>query len=281
MIDFHVHSTSSDGTESPEALALAGRDFSAMALTDHDNCDGCRRFLAECERLGVTQPRFAGIELSVEPGEGYRKFHMLGLGIDPEAPCLTDFLDDIRAGRDERNVQIIARLKELGVHIDLEDVSKYANGRIVARPHIARVLVEKGYVANIRDAFAQYVGDGAPAYVTRYHPAQERAIATIHAAGGVAIMAHPKFWTSDEQALRSGLSRLKDLGLDGIEAVYQANRMDETVLHLRAARDIGLAVTAGSDYHGANKPTISLGMEVADEETFLAPFRQALEAARN
>ena len=280
MIDFHVHSTASDGTVSPEELAERSRDFAAMALTDHDNCDGCARFLSECERLGVTGRRLAGIELSVEPGEGYCKFHLLGLGIDPAAPCLTDFLDEIRAGRNERNAQILAKLNALGVPIADADVAKYANGKIVARPHIARVLVEKGFAESVADAFARYVGDGAPAYVTRYRPAQARAIEVIHRAGGVAVMAHPRYWTSDAAALKAGLARLRDMGLDGIEAEYQANAPEETILHLRTARALGLAVTAGSDFHGANKPTVTLGMAVADEEAFLAPFWDALAAVR-
>ena len=279
MIDFHLHSTASDGTETPEALARMGRDFSAMALTDHDNCDGCKRFLSECERLGVSGRRLAGIELSVEPGEGYRQFHMLGLGIDPAAPSLAGFLDEILAGRKERNAIMLAKLNGMGIPITMEEVGKYANGQIVARPHIARVLVEKGLAADVPDAFAKYVGKGAPAYATRFRPAQARAIDVIHRAGGVAVMAHPRFWTDDPDALKSGLARLKDIGLDGIEAEYQTNSREETILHLRTARSLGLAVTAGSDFHGRNKPN-TLGMEVADEESFLAPFWEALAAVR-
>ena len=223
MIDFHVHSTASDGTVTPEELAERGRGFTAMALTDHDNCDGCARFLAACERLGVTGRRLAGIELNVEPGEGNGEFHMLGLGIDPAAPCLADFLEEIRAGRDERNAKMIAKLNGLGIPITTEEVGKYANGKIVARPHFARVLVEKGFAESVADAFARYVAVGAPAYVTRYRPAQARAIEVIHRAGGVAVMAHPRYWTSDADTLKAGLARLKDLGLDGVEAEYQAN----------------------------------------------------------
>ena len=280
MIDFHVHSTASDGTVSPEELAERGRDFTAMALTDHDNCDGCARFLAACERLGVTGRRLAGIELNVEPGGGNGEFHMLGLGIDPAAPCLADFLEEIRAGRNERNAKMLAKLNGLGIPIAAEEVGKYANGKIVARPHFARVIVEKGFAESVADAFARYVGVGAPAYVTRYRPAQARAIDIIHRAGGVAVMAHPRYWTSDPDTLKAGLAHLKDLGLDGVEAEYQANAPEETILHLRTAYALGLAVTAGSDFHGANKPTITLGMTVADEEEFLAPFWEALAAVR-
>ncbi len=280
MIDFHVHSTASDGTVPPEELAERGRDFTAMALTDHDNCDGCARFLAACERLGVTGRRLAGIELNVEPGAGNGEFHMLGLGIDPAASCLADFLEEIRAGRNERNAKMLAKLNGLGIPIAAEEVGKYANGKIVARPHFARVIVEKGFAESVADAFARYVGVGAPAYVTRYRPAQARAIDVIHRAGGVAVMAHPRYWTSDPDTLKAGLAHLKDLGLDGVEAEYQANAPEETILHLRTAYALGLAVTAGSDFHGANKPAITLGMAVADEEAFLAPFWDALAAVR-
>ena len=280
MIDFHVHSTASDGTVPPEELAARSRDFAAMALTDHDNCDGCARFLAECKRLGVTGRRLAGIELNVEPGEGHGEFHMLGLGIDPAAPCLAEFLAEIRAGRKERNAKMIAKLNGLGIPITAEEVGKYANGEIVARPHFARVLVEKGFAENISDAFARYVDVGGLAYVTRYRPAQSRAIEVIHRAGGVAVMAHPRYWTSDADDLKAGLARLKDIGLDGVEAEYQANAPEETILHLRTAYALGLAVTAGSDFHGENKPTITLGMSVADEEAFLVPFWEALAAVR-
>lgn len=280
MIDFHVHSTASDGTVPPEELAARSRDFTAMALTDHDNCDGCARFLAECERLGVKGRRLAGIELNVEPGEGYGEFHMLGIGIDPDAPCLAEFLEEIRAGRKERNAKMIAKLNGLGIPITAEEVGKYANGEIVARPHFARVLVEKGFAESISDAFARYVDVGGLAYVTRYRPAQARAIEVIHRAGGVAVMAHPRYWTSDADYLKAGLARLKDIGLDGVEAEYQANTPEETILHLRTAYALGLAVTAGSDFHGANKPAITLGMSVADEEAFLEPFWDALVAVR-
>jgi len=280
MIDFHVHSTASDGTSTPEELADAGRGFSFFALTDHDNCDGVKRFLAASQRLGATGLRLAGVELSVEPGAGYGKFHLLGLGVDPDAPSLTAFLDEIRAGRDERNTRILARLNALGLDVSAEEVARYANGRITARPHFARVLVEKGYARDMADAFARFVGDGAAACVPRYRPASARAFEAVHRAGGVAVMAHPRYWTRDPAALRTGLAKLKDAGLDGIEAVYQANLPGETVDHLLAARQLGLAVTAGSDFHGANKPAIPLGMTVEDEAAFLAPLLARLAAVR-
>ncbi len=276
MIDLHLHSTASDGTCTPEELAERGRALAAMALTDHDNTDGCARFLAACRRLGVAGLRLPGIELSVDPGEGYGQFHMLGLGVDPDEPALSAFLERIRAGRAERNAKMVEKLTALGMPVSMEEVQRYAGGEIVARPHIARVLIEKGFAKSVPDAFDRFVGRNAAAYVSRYRPSQAEAIEVIHAAHGVAVMAHPRFWTSDAQLLADGLARLKDLGLDGVEAVYQGNLPLETPLHLRLAREAGLAVTAGSDFHGANKPSVTLGMDVGDDGSFLAPLLDAL-----
>ena len=276
MIDLHVHSTASDGTCTPEELAELGRSFTVMALTDHDNTDGCARFLAACGHLGVAGARLPGIELSVDPGAGYGQFHMLGLGIDPDAPCLVDFLARIRAGRDERNAKMLEKLAALGMSVTMDEVRRYAGGEVVARPHIARVLVDKSFATGVKDAFERYLGPNAAAYVSRYRPSQEEAIEVVHAAHGAAVMAHPRFWTSDARLLAEGFARLKDLGLDGVEAVYQGNLPLETPMHLRLAREAGLAVTAGSDFHGANKSSVTLGMDVGDEETFLAPLFTAL-----
>ena len=227
-------------------------------------------------RLGVDGLRLPGIELSVDPGAGYGQFHLLGLGIDPDAPGLVDFLARIRAGRVERNAKMMEKLAALGMPVSEEEVRRHAGGEIVARPHIARVLVEKGFAESVKDAFERFVGKNAVAYVSRYRPSQEEAIEVIHAAHGAAVMAHPRFWTSDARLLAEGFARLKDLGLDGVEAVYQANLPLETPLHLRLARAAGLAVTAGSDFHGMNKSSVTLGMDVEDEEVFIAPLLAAL-----
>ena len=276
MIDLHVHSTASDGTFEPEKLAHSGRNFTVMALTDHDNTDGVERFLAECGRLGVGGLRLAGVELSVMPGEGYRQFHMLGLGVDPKCPRLVAFLERIREGRTERNRAMCAKLAELGYAFDEAELDKYAGGEVVARPHIARVMMDHGWAESVPDAFARFLQVGACAYVPRYRPSPEEAIEVIHEACGAAVMAHPRYWTQDSTMLRDGLARLKEAGLDGVEAVYQANKSHETVEHLRVARELGFAVTAGSDFHGANKPSIRLGMRVKDEAEFIAPFLERL-----
>lgn len=276
MIDLHTHSTASDGTCPPAALARMGHGFSAMALTDHDNCDGVEAFLAGDGGPDGPCVRLAGIELSVEPGEGYGKFHLLGLGLNPLDAGLRLFLRRILAGRNERNRRILARFAAIGIEIPPDEIATYAHGEVLARPHFARWLMDHGYAPDIKAAFETYLTPDSPAasrcYEVRYHPDPGEAFDVIHAAGGVAVMAHPRYWTHESEKLRAGLAALKERGLDGVEAVYQANTPEETVEHLRTARELGLCVTAGSDFHGENKPTIPLGMAVDDERAFLAPF---------
>ena len=214
------------------------------------------------------------------PGEGYRRFHLLGLGFDPDNAPLKAFLRRILDGRNARNVRMAENFARIGIAIPPEDLARYAHGEVLARPHFAAWLVHHGYAPDVSTAFATYLTADSPpetrCYASRYRPDPGEAFDLIHAAHGVAIMAHPRFWTSDPDKLRVGLRRLKERGLDGIEAVYQANQPSETIDHLRAARELDLAVTAGSDFHGANKPNITLGMTVDDEAAFLAPFFAAL-----
>ncbi|MBR1871349.1 MAG: PHP domain-containing protein [Kiritimatiellae bacterium] len=281
MIDLHVHSTVSDGTCTPEQLAEMGKRFSVMALTDHDTVDGVAEFRAACGvQVCAGNVRLAGAELDVAPGEGYGKFHMLALGIDPENGQLHEFLQSAVEARKTRNMRMIEKLNAMGIAITLEDWAA-VSPKLLLRPTLARALMAKGYVHSVKEAFWKYIGDDAPAYVSRVHPNAVDAIKTIHTAGGVAVMAHPKHWTHNEGKLFSGLAELMARGLDGIEAVYQANTPDETIMHLRVARTLGMATTAGSDFHGDNKPDITLGMEVDDEATFLKPFFDALERRKS
>ena len=298
VVDFHVHSTASDGTCSPAELAAKAEGFAAVALTDHDNCDGVVEFLRrqECRlpalnhQVGLQKSgrrhscrRVAGIELSIEPGEGFDKFHLLGLGIDPANENLKAFLKRILDGRNDRNARILANFRELG--IEMVNVEAYAHGEVLARPHFARWLVDHGHAADLRDAFAKYLLPDSPretrCYEERWHPSQEDAFRVIHAAGGICVMAHPKYWRNDWKttgpdyaAAERELAALKERGLDGVESLYQANTNEENVAFTRIATKLGYLKTAGSDFHGANKPAIPLGMEVS--EKFIAPVLERL-----
>ena len=272
-VDFHVHSTASDGTCSPSELTEKAKGFAAIALTDHDNCDGLEDW------NGIP-----GIELSIEPGEGFDKVHLLGLGIDPLNTGLKDFLRRVLHGRNARNARIIENFRRLG--IEMPDVESYAHGEVLARPHFARWLVDRGHAADIRDAFAKYLLPDSPVatrcYEERWHPPQEEAFRAIHEAGGLCVMAHPKYWRTDWKttgpdyaAAERELAALKERGLDGVEALYQANTNEENIAFTRIATKLGYLKTAGSDFHGANKPTIPLGMEVSAD--FIMPVFERLD----
>ena len=273
IVDFHVHSTASDGTCTPSELAERARGFAAIALTDHDNCDG----LAEWK--GVP-----GIELSIEPGADFDKFHLLGLGIDPASAGLKAFLQRVLDGRNDRNARIIANFRRLG--IEMAGVEDYAHGEVLARPHFARWLVDHGFAVDLREAFLKYLLPDSPSatrcYEERWHPSQEDAFRVIHEAGGICVMAHPKYWRTDWKtsgpdyvAAERELAALKERGLDGVEALYQANTNEENIAFTRIATKLGYLKTAGSDFHGSNKPTIPLGMEVSEE--FIAPVLERLD----
>ena len=272
IVDFHVHSTASDGTYTPAELAEKTKDFAAIALTDHDNCDG----------LG-DWPGIAGIELSIEPGEGFDKFHLLGLGIDVGNEGLKAFLKSVLDGRNARNDRIISNFRQLG--IGMEGVEAYAHGEVLARPHFARWLMDHGFAGSVKEAFEKYLLPDSPAamrcYEERWHPKQEDAFRVIHEAGGICVMAHPKYWRTDWKttgpdyaAAERELAALKERGLDGMETLYQANTNEENVAFTRIAMKLGYLKTAGSDFHGTNKPTIPLGMEVS--ESFIAPVLERL-----
>ena len=286
VVDFHVHSTASDGTLPPRELAgmAAAGGFAAIALTDHDNTDGADEFISAgyaANAAGTATLFLRGIELSIEPGETFDKFHLLGLGVDPENAELKSFLHKVLEGRNERNRAILENFRRIGIG----DIAPEPHGEVLARPHFARWLVDHGYAASIVDAFAKYLLPDSPAetrcYEERFHPSQEESFRVIHGAGGLCVMAHPKCWRRSWKAegpnfgdAERELARLKEMGLDGLEAIYQANKPEENVEFSVIAAKLGLLATAGSDFHGANKPTISLGIDVS--ESFIAPFLERI-----
>ena len=301
IVDFHVHSTASDGTLAPSELAERAKGFAAIALTDHDNCDGLEEFLSGPLSTSTSSLHLiSGIELSIEPGEGFDKFHLLGLGIDPRNEGLRIFLKRILDGRNDRNARILANFRRLGIEMECpkplateqsnnpnnRTIYSYAHGEVLARPHFARWLVDHGHAADIKEAFAKYLLPDSPSemrcYEERWHPLQEDAFRTIHEAGGICVMAHPKYWRNDWKttgpdyaAAERELAALKERGLDGVESLCQANTNEENVAFTRIATKLGYLKTAGSDFHGSNKPTIPLGMEVS--EGFIAPVLERLD----
>ena len=259
MIDLHVHSTNSDGSETPEELVVRGRKtgLTAMALTDHDNMGGVDEFLAACRRYGMTG--IAGVEISANVEEGHGTLHILGYGVNPKLPFVEESLGRVLDGRAWRNERILEKLNGLGLELEWAEVQACAGEDVVGRPHFAQALIDRGHVSSVAEAFDRYLAKGRPAYVDRYRLYPEEGIRMICEAGGVAVIAHPFSWELDEAKLEAGLRELKAVGLAGIEALYSEHTPEQTVTLLRLAKKLDLLTTGGSDYHGQTKPDIALG----------------------
>lgn len=268
-IDLHLHSTFSDGSIPPEALVALGRSkgIAVMSLTDHDTVDGLPSFMAACSRWNVAG--IPGIELSAEHA---RTVHILGYRLDlrrtgaaSPSEGMKKALERVRRGRDERNAVMCENLRKMGLDITLEEVALEAGGDVVARPHMARVLVRKGYVQDIVSAFVRYLGSSSPAYTERYRLSPSKCIELISDAGGLAALAHPAQITGDTAELREIVRELKDAGLWGIECLSPRSPAEQVFRHLSLAAEFSLFPTAGSDFHGANRPTVAMGVAVAED----------------
>lgn len=257
MLDLHVHSTESDGSLTPEQVIdhAFERGVTLVALCDHDTTAGGASFVAYGHRRGVDA--VAGVEVSATWPTG--NCHILGLGVRGDYEPLEGVLQKIRDSRDRRNELIIARLNELGVDIALEEVEALAGGEVVARPHMARVMMAKGAVASVQEAFDRYLAKGAPAYVDRYRLDPEQAVELLKGAGGSVVLAHPSQLKLEPAGIDELVARLKPHGLEGMEA-YTPYTSDEQLPHyLAIAEKHGLAVTGGSDFHGESKPAHFMG----------------------
>ena len=262
LIDMHVHSTFSDGTYSVEALAAAAkrRHLSLLSLTDHDTTAGLPPFKAACEKAGVTS--LPGIELSAAAPY---TLHILGFRIDAGDAALNERLAYVRRMRDERNETICANLRKLGFDITVAEARELSGGEVVARPHLARLMVQKGFAGSYAEAFSKYIGDGGSAYVPRMRLTAEECVSLITGAGGLPVLAHPYQTGFEGEELERLLARLRDAGLWGLEAVYSSHSAEQIYSYLALAEKFGLYPTAGSDFHGGNSPGIDLGMPVSED----------------
>lgn len=255
-IDLHVHSSASDGTLTPAELVAYAKEkgLSAFALTDHDTVAGIDEARRAAAAVGLTL--IPGIELSCKH-EG-QDIHMLGLGIDPGCPVLLTHLEDIQHARAVRNEIMLARLSEAGFDVSLKEFLETFPGASLTRTHIARLLMQKGYVASIQEGYERYVGNHSPYYVPKECLSPIEAISWIHEAGGKAVLAHPLLYHMSEEKLHAFVAQLSAHGLDGIEAIYSCNEGTDEDCMLALAKEFDLCVSGGSDFHGANKPSIDL-----------------------
>ncbi len=257
MIDLHCHSNISDGTMTPDELVkhAAERGLSAMALTDHDEVAGVKEAMEAGKRYGITV--IPGIELSVQSDT---ETHILGYFIDPDNAELLSALEKAREVREERTAEVCATLTELGYPLTYDEIVKEADGGMTSRGHIAAVMVKKGYVESVKEAFKQHLAYGCPAYSGRQYLTAEQAVRLINGAGGRAYVAHLHLIKQDDERLFAFLKQLKDAGLAGIEGYYTDYTPQLQEKYHAMAAELGLSLSGGSDYHAANKPHIEIGV---------------------
>jgi len=258
-IDLHTHTTASDGSFAPaEVVKMAEAvGLTAVAITDHDTTAGVTEALAAGEELALEV--VPGVELSVDHAR-LGSLHILGYWIQLGHPDLAGRLEDIRGGRGKRNEKILARLAELECPLKLEEVEQIAGGEVIGRPHLAQAMVQRGYVNSTQEAFDSYLARGKPAYMERERMNPDEAVDRIRRAGGVAVWAHPGLVGLDESELEKEVLALVSAGLCGIECYYTEHSPRTTELLLKLCRRHDLAPTGGSDFHGAAKPTVKLGV---------------------
>lgn len=258
LIDMHVHSTCSDGTLTPGALVAYAKEkgLKAMVLSDHDTTDGIDEAMAAGKLYGVEI--IPGIEFSTSYAG--KDIHILGLGIRWQEEGFISRLKEFQDTRDLRNRKMIDKLREYGVDITYEKMNVAFPDSVWTRANFARYLLDGHYVKSMADAFTRYVGDNAPCFVPREKVTPFQALELIREGGGYSVLAHPLHYRMKPDALEELVSRLKEAGLDGIEAIYSTHRgLDES--HVKGlARKYGLCITGGSDFHGTNKPDIDLAV---------------------
>ena len=260
IVDLHTHSTASDGTYSPAALAELAKKIglSAVALTDHDTIDGLAEFQAAGKALGLET--IPGIEFAaLYPNYHRPEIHIVGLGFDPAHPLLLERMKDIKESRTLRNQKMCEKLSSIGLHLTLDEVAANAGGEIITRAHFANVLLEKGYIKRKEDAFSRYISPGLPGYAEREFLSPALCIRTIKEAGGAAILAHPTLYKLNLSQLEELCKELISYGLDGIECQYSTYTPAETKAITALAKKLSLLPSGGSDFHGKNKPDIHLG----------------------
>jgi predicted metal-dependent phosphoesterase TrpH len=244
-VDLHVHSNVSDGRYAPEEIVVkaAGLGLAFLALTDHDSVGG----ISPARQAAGAFPGLTfipGVEISTDVPDG--EVHVLGYFIDYESKELAEALKRFRESRQGRARGMVDKLHRLGVDIDWRRVQEIAGEGTIGRPHIARAMLEKGYIGSFTEAFEKYIGHGGPAYVERDKMTPEEAVALVLRSGGLPVLAHP-FTVPEPERMTAGL---KATGLVGIEAYYKDNTREQTGTLIGLADKYGLIATGGSDYHG-------------------------------
>lgn len=261
-IDLHVHSNASDGTLSPTEVVKLAIDsgLRAIALTDHDTLAG----IAEARTAALMYSNLEnpiriipGTEISVSYKN--RDIHLLGLFVDSDNEELNTALENAIKNRDLRNEKMATNLRKAGINITIEKLKESDPDAVITRAHFAKYMTEHGITKSNDEAFQKYLHDASPYYVPREYISPKTAIELIHKANGLAILAHPLLYKYDLKGIEELVTLLCSYGLDGIEAIYSLNTGFDEGHVRRIANKYGLVISGGSDFHGKNKPLISIG----------------------
>jgi predicted metal-dependent phosphoesterase TrpH len=257
MIDLHAHTNKSDGSLSPLSLvrAAAAMKLKALAITDHDTLAGFDEAIQPSSELGLEL--VCGVEIST--AFRGRSIHLLAYFLE----CLPDdnfraWLQQLQVSRHERNRLLVAKLQAQGIRISLEELRK-RGGSLPGRAHVAAILVKKGYVETLQQAFDRYLAESGACFVSRQEPSLEEALRRVLAAGGLPSLAHPGRLHLDDEILEQYLSEMRALGLKAVEAFHSSHDEEVVSTCQSLANRLSLAVTGGSDFHGESKPDVALG----------------------
>ena len=252
--DLHIHSTASDGTYTPEQIVRRAKNFrlDGIAVTDHDSVAAIDETADIAAKLGIDYA--PGLEISTADLDG--RMHILGYFIDIGNRALEDLLVKQVQARQGRIVESCKVLTEMGCPCTYEDIEEIANGAAIGRPHIAEFLIQSGAVKNFYEAFSRFLAGGKPAYIPKWAPSPQEAIDTIHAAGGLAIAAHPGI----TEGMMDKLSNLVKWGIDGFEVYYPRHRHEDMERLIVTAQEHDLIITGGSDCHGLRRGEPLLGI---------------------
>ncbi len=253
-VDLHMHTNCSDGLCNPSEILekVRGANLSAFAITDHDTIDGYK--VIQALRTGKDPELICGVELSA--GYNESDLHILAYGFDPDHIELAKALTRFQEARNERGRKMVEKLTQLGVKITYQDVQKNAGPGVIGRPHVAEAIFDSGAVSRYNEAFEKYIGAGGPAYVAKASFAPSEAIELIHSAGGAAVLAHPAVGGAHRH-----LEMLVGLGLDGLEVFHPEHSSEDVKKFKMAAKDFGLSITGGSDYHGREGRNNKIGSQ--------------------
>ena len=258
FIDLHTHSNCSDGSMTPTELVAhaAERGLKAIALSDHDTVAGIDEALEAGKRYGVEI--VPAIEFSVQ---SETETHILGFYIDHKCERLKEALENINKVRWQRTVNICANLQRLGFDVSMEEALKIAPSGLIGRAHFARILMEKGYTKSVKEGFEKYLANGRPAYDGNHqYLTAESAVKLIEDIGGVSFVAHPHLIRLNDDDLRNFLIELKGYGLCGIEGYYNEYTPEMQRGFQSLAKELGLEISGGTDYHAKMKPHIEIGV---------------------